>query len=196
MAKYVIDGSTLQNLANAIRKVNGETKSYTPTEMIEAVTNIMDSATYILVDEAGNEIPAVYVDSEMVFTATANDIRIGTTAVNNDGVVEGEKEIPAYHTTEGVVAVPAGKTFEFAIKKGDRYDYTKLQAIICRFDQSLANSVSAEKVAINDNVYATGSAVSLSTISIDHTNKKINFGITNTGSTPCVIRYFTYKEEL
>ena len=117
MAKYIIDETTLQNLANASRKVNGETKSYTPTEMIEAVTNIMDSATYILVDESGNEIPAVYVDSEQVFTATANDIRIGTVAANNDGIVEGEKEIPAYHTTTGLALTPVGDELSYVAQK-------------------------------------------------------------------------------
>ena len=195
MAKYVIEESTLKNLANAIRKVNGETKSYTPDEMIDRVTNIMDSITYILVDEDGKEVPAVYVDSETILTATPNDIRIGTVAVTDEGVTTGEKEIPAYHTTEGVEAVPAGSNFTITVRTADRYDFTKLQAIICTFNQSLAKSVAAEKVAINENVYATGSTTSLSTITVDHDNKLINLGITNTGSKPCVIRYFTYKEE-
>lgn len=89
MAKYVIDESTLQGLANAIRKVTGETKTYTPDEMIVAVTNIMESPTYILVDSSGRKIPAVYVDSKQVFTATPNDVRAGKIAASDTGVIEG-----------------------------------------------------------------------------------------------------------
>lgn len=194
MAKYAIDESTLKNLANAIRKVNGETKSYTPTEMIEAVTNIMESATYILVDEAGNEVPAVYVDSEMIFTATPNDIRIGTTAVNNDGVVEGEKEIPAYHTHQGYRVITPGS----AVRHFDApsYEYTKLQALVCAFNSSPANSTSTEKVAIDDQVYAVQSVEPMATVTINHTDKAIEFGITNESTKPQILRYFYYKEEL
>lgn len=195
MAKYVIDGETLQGLADALRGVTGETRSYTPTEMIEAVTTIMETGTFILVDAAGNEIPAVFVENETAFTATANDIRLGMTAVTDAGVTEGTKDIPAYHTTEGVVAVPVGGEFAIAIPKADRYDFTKLQAIICQFNSSLANSVSAEKVAIENNVYEVGTTTSLSAIEVDHDSKTIKFGIKNNGPKLCVIRYFTYKEE-
>lgn len=191
MAKYIIDETTLQNLANAIRKVNGETKSYTPTEMIEAVTHIMDSATYILVDESGNEIPAVYVDSETILTATANDIRKGSVAVTDEGVTTGEKEISAYITSEGYKVVTAGSSFVMTIP---RYDYTKLQAIFCPFNTSMSNSVAAEKVAIENKVYPVKSAVAEQTIIVDDEEKAINFGFTNTSTKPWLIRYFTYKE--
>lgn len=191
MAKYVIDGATLQNLANAIRKVNGETKSYTPTEMIEAVTNIMDSATYILVDEQGNEVPAVYVDSELVFTATENDIRKGTTAVTNDGVVEGTKEIPSYYVSEGYKIIPSGSKFILSIHD---YDYKKLQAVFCAFNTSLSDSVSVDRVAINDSVYPVQSTTAETAITKDHSNTRVDFGITNTSGKPYLIRYFSYME--
>lgn len=195
MSKYIIDGSTLTGLANALRKVNGETRTYTPEEMIEAVTTIMDSATYILVDDEGNEYPAVFVENETVFTATANDIRIGTVAASDIGVVEGTKEIPAYHTTTGLSLVPVGSELSIKIAESDRYDYTKLQAIICPLNGSASASVAAEKVALADSVYETGSTTVLATITLDHTNKTIKLGIINNGATPYVIRYFTYKEE-
>ena len=191
MAKYIIDETTLQNLANAIRKVNGETKSYTPTEMIEAVTHIMDSATYILVDESGNEIPAVYVDSETILTATANDIRKGSVAVTDEGVTTGEKEIPAYITTEGYKAITNGSSFILQIP---RYDYTKLQAIFCPYNKNFESSVAAEKVAINDSVYPVQSATPEATITLNDDIGYIDFGITNTSGKPYLIRYFTYKE--
>ena len=194
MAKYIIEGSTLTGLADALRKVTGENRTYTPTEMIEAVTTIMDSATYILVDEDGNEYPAVFVENETVFTATANDIRIGTVAASNNGVVVGEKNIPAYYVTEGYRLVPNGSVFE--TPPFIYYDFTKLQAIVCPWDGSLLSSTAAEKVVINENVYPVNSTESLATVIRDDDAKKINLGITNDSGGLCVMRYFTYKEEL
>jgi len=193
MAKYVIDGATLQNLANAIRNVNGETKSYTPDEMIQAVTNIMESVTYILVDEHGNEVPAVYVNSEQVFTATANDIRAGTTAVTNDGVIEGSKNIPPYYVAEGYRLITKGSVFETT--PFDDYDFTKLQVILCPWAGSLSKSVAADKVVIEESVYPVNSSAALATVIRDDTNHKINLGITNNSDGLYVMRYFTYKEE-
>lgn len=195
MAKYIIEAETLKGLADALRSVTGQTRSYTPTEMIEAVTTIMETGTYILVDEEGNEIPAVFVENETAFTATANDIRLGKTAVTDSGVTEGTKDIPAYHTTEGVTAVPVGSEFAITIRTADRYDFTKLQAIVCPFNNSLSSSVAADKVAINSSVYPAGSAEALATVTVDHEKKQIKLGITNEGESLCVIRYFTYKEE-
>jgi hypothetical protein len=61
--------------------------------MIDEVRNILDAATFILVDKDGNEYPAVYVESDAVITATANDIRKGCTAVTAEGVVVGTLEV-------------------------------------------------------------------------------------------------------
>lgn len=191
MAKYIIESDTLQGLADAIREVSGTTRSYTPTEMIEAVTTILENGAYVLVDDNGNEIPAVFVNNDEAFTATANDIRIGTTAVTEDGVTEGTKEIPSYHTTEGSKVIPVGSSFVLPMKN---YDYTKMQAIFCLFNTSLTDSVSAEKVAINDNVYPVQSTEAEATITKDAEGATVNFGITNTGAVPCLIRYFAYKE--
>ena len=191
MAKYMIDGSTLTGMANAIRKVTGSVRSYTPEEMIDAVTTILDSATYILVDENGNEIPAVFVENKTIFDATANDIRIGKVAANQNGVVEGTKEIPVYVTHEGIKLVTAGSKFVIPIAD---YDYTKLQAIICPFNTSTNNSVCAEKVVIEDNVYNVLSYEVLTKVIKDNTTGMIDFCITNDTSGLYIIRYFTYKE--
>lgn len=191
MAKYIIDESTLQNLANAIRRVNGETKPYTPEQMIAAVTNIMNSATYILVDKYGNEYPAVYVESKTVFDATANDIRIGTTAATDSGITVGEKEIPAYYTYQGYRVITAGSAFKH---RGKNCDYTKMQALVCAYNTSLANSTSTEKVSIDDCVYPVQSSESIAQVSVDLENSTIDFGITNDTSKPQILRYFYYKE--
>ena len=90
MSDYLVDRETLVSIADAIRKINNSDKTYSPSEMVEAVTNIMDSVVYILVDEEGNEIPAVYVDSEVALTATADDIRAGCTAATDAGIIVGK----------------------------------------------------------------------------------------------------------
>lgn len=90
---YIIEETTLQNLANAIRRITGESKTYTPDEMVQAVTNIMDSVTFLLVDEYGTEYPAVFVESKKIFDATADDIRTGKTAATDTGVTVGTLNI-------------------------------------------------------------------------------------------------------
>lgn len=193
MAKYIIDSETLKGLGNAIRSVTGSADKFTPDQMIEEVTNILDAATFILVDKDGNEYPAVYVDSDVVFTATANDIRKGYTAVTAEGVTEGTKEIPAYHTTEGYKLVTPGSKFILPIPNGN-YEYTKLQAIFCPFSNSLEDSVAAVKVAINNKVYPVESDTSEATIAVDHAGESVDFGITNDTQQLYLIRYFSYKE--
>ena len=195
MAKYLIEESTLKGLADALRKVTGETRTYTPTEMIDAVSTILETGIYLLVDENGNEIPAVFAEEGTVFTATANDIRLGFVAATESGVTTGEKDIPAYRTNEGIVAVPNGSTYSISLPQYSAYDFTKLQAIICVFNTDPDNSVAAEKISVNGKVYAVNSTEELADVSVDHTNKTINMGITNTSGAPRVLRYFTYREE-
>lgn len=150
-----------------------------------------NTQTYILVDEDGNEIPAVLVDERVELTATPNDIRLGVTAVTDDGVVTGEKEIPSYNTYEGYRAVPAKS--QVALPH-THYDYTKLQAVFCKFNTSPADSVATDKVAINNCVYNVNSTAPVSSIIRDTDRKLVDFGFNNDSSTPCIIRYFMYKE--
>lgn len=157
-----------------------------------AVGGVGLERTYILVDDNGEEYTATFVDNETVLDATANDIRQGKVAATDDGLVTGEKEIPSYHTMEGFKLVPAGKTFSITLQ---RYDYTKLQVLICAYNMSAALSVSTEKVSINGKVYAVGSTEELSTVTIDSDSKTVDLGIKNDGDSPSVMRYFTYKEE-
>lgn len=194
MAKYIIDSNTLECLGDSIRSITGSTKRFTPEEMINEVTNILNSATFILVDKDGNEYPASFLSSEPVFTATANDIRKGVTAITAEGLTVGTKVIPAYHTTEGFVVVPAGSEFVISFTN-DRYDFTKFQGIICLVGSSINASVSAEKVVIGDKVYMTNSSDPISSVTKDSTNKKIKLGIVNDTDNMYLLRYFTYREE-
>lgn len=150
--------------------------------------------SYILEMEDGTEIPAVLTSKEVVFTATPNDIRVGKVAASGNGVTVGEKIIPSYHTTEMRRYIPVGSEFIIPLSDMDKYDYTKLQVIVCKFKNTVDESVLSEKIAVLDKVYNVGSDVALSTVIKDPTTKSINLGITNDSDHPCVIRCFTYKE--
>lgn len=191
MAKYIIDSNTLEGLGDSIRSVTGSTKKFTPEEMIEEVRNILDATTFILVDQDGNEYPAVYVDSDTVCTATANDIRKGSVAITPDGVIEGTKEIPVYHTNAGFKSVPNGSRLTVSTKI---YDYTDFQAIVCLFNAKLTNSVAADKVVINGKLYPVQSTSAIAEVTKNSDQAHIDLGIVNDTGKPCVIRYFMYKE--
>ena len=149
--------------------------------------------TCVLEDNNGNHVTGIVVDKEVLFTATDNDVREGFVYASNDGVSTGTKDIPAYHTTEGSKLIPVGS--EIAIVGLKHYEFTKLQALVCAFNTEVSNSVATEKVSINGSVYNAGSTDVIATVSIDSANQAINLGIINNGDSPCVIRYFTYKEE-
>ena len=150
--------------------------------------------TFILTDENGNELTGIVVDQETVFTAGDNDVREGMVYASDCGVSTGTKVIPTYHTHEGYKVITAGSTFKLKWSVLDTYDYTKLQCIICPFNSSVDNSVAAEKVVIENNVYEANSTTSISTITKDAINSVVDLGITNDASIPYIIRYFTYRE--
>lgn len=150
--------------------------------------------SYILETEDGQEIPAVMTDQEIVFTATPNDIREGKVAATGNGVTIGEKVIPSYHTSEGSRVIPVGYKFTIPLKTLERYKYTKLQAIICPYKNSISESVSAEKVSIDSKVYNVNSDSAISVVATDDAEQSIDLGITNNTDKPFIIRYITYKE--
>lgn len=158
--------------------------------------NPVTPKSYVLVTEDGREIPGVLAGEQTVFTATANDIREGKIAGSEGGVITGEKIIPAYHTCEGIRLIASGKPMNIPNHATgiDYYDYTKLQAIVCPYNTSINNSVAAEKVSIENKVYNVQSTESISEVTKDHDNKMILLGVNNELSTPCIIRYFSYKE--
>ena len=158
-------------------------------------TGILEPQVYILVDENGVEIPAVLSEEKVTLTATANDIREGTVAITDCGVTVGEKFIPPYYTSVGWRIIMPGNECDIPLSIRDAFDYTALQCIICPFSTSMTDSVSAEKIVIEGNVYETKSTAAISVVSKDAENKTVNLGITNESDTPYIIRYFTYKEE-
>lgn len=147
--------------------------------------------TIILRNDDGNEYPATMTTEEVTLTANANDVRLGKTVVVQEGVITGEKEIPSYNTMEGAKLIMPGSEFRFSLT---HYEYTKLQSLICKFNTSMSDSVSTDRVGINDNIYPTNSTNSISSITIDDSVKEVVFGITNDSDIPYIIRFFTYKE--
>lgn len=152
--------------------------------------------SFVLEAEDGTELVGVVVDDVTVFTADAStDIREGTVAATDKGIVTGSKVIPSYNTSEGCTIIMPDTTFEIkSLKPLNKYDFTKLQVIICPFAGSIDDSVSAEKVSINGKVYETNSDVVIAEVTKDDVNKHINFGIKNESDSLYVLRYFTYKE--
>ena len=148
---------------------------------------------YMIVTEDGEEFAQLSSQEVVELTATANDIRLGATAVTEKGVITGEKDIPSYHTMQSIRAIRPNQPFVLTFND-KQYDYTKIQAMTAPYNENLSNSVAVDRVVIDDSVYPIGSTESISTITKDDENKAINFGIMN-GDTPSVIRYFTYREE-
>ena len=152
--------------------------------------SMLTPKSLVLEDDNGNSFVGVIVGEETVLTAQASDIKIGKIAATDDGITEGT-DTKTYHTVEGTKLIASGRDI---VLPTPHYDYSKLQAIICSFDTNLAQSVSAEKVAINNQVYSVLSTDSLSIIQKNDESSCIDFGLVNTSDSMCVIRYITYKE--
>lgn len=151
--------------------------------------------TFVLEDADGNEFTGVVVDQEMIFTANASsDIREGKVAATDAGVVTGSAVIPNYETCTGQKIIMAGDQFKITLTLHDLYDYTELQCIVCPFNSSINESVSAEKVVIGDNVYNSNSVAIAATVVKNAEDKSIDFNLTNTTDIQYIIRFFTYKE--
>lgn len=183
----------LSAIADSIRTKTGLTGKLTLDQMVQNVDGLdVMPETVILVDEDGVEIPAVFTDEVVNITATPNDIRLGTTAITNAGIVEGEKVIPSYVTAEGFKLIPSGSNFVLRLSNG-AHAYTKMQAIFCPFNISLSESVGADRVTINGKVYPVRSVIADAEVTVSEPDV-VDFGVVNTTDVPCLIRYFTYKE--
>lgn len=192
----------LKAIADAIRNKTGYPSELTLDEMpdmIEAIEGngaaTYSDTTYIIVDENGYEVPATLTEEVVELTASAKtDIRAGTTAVTDEGVVTGEKEIPAYITDQGVSIVKPGMALDIYMYS-DSCQYTKLQVIVCAYNTGYDDSVAAEMVVVNDNLYEVKSTEALAAVTVDADAQSIKLGIVNEGENSLLIRYVTIKEE-
>lgn len=152
--------------------------------------------TLILEDESGNTITGVVVGSEVIFTATDNDVREGMVYASDNGVSTGTKNIPAYRTTQSSILVLPGEQFSIPLSNYNKYDYTKLQAMISKFNTNVSDSVFTEKIVFEDCVYLVNSLTKVSNVFKNTSLKSIDFNLTNDTEDMYVIHYFTYKEEI
>lgn len=186
----------LKGIADNIRTARGTTAKIPFNDLVEMSAGLeVAPTTYILVDEDGNQLAAIASDERVELTAKADtDIRAGTTAITNDGLVEGTKEIPAYQTTQGRRVIKAGEELVIPFYS-DEYQYTKLQVIVCAYNTSVSDSVAARMVVINDKVYEAGENTPLATVTVNDAAQSINLGLINNGESSLVLMYMTIKED-
>lgn len=177
-----------------------ENQGKEPTEKISTYAGLIaelenpEQVTYcVTVDGENKTYATLYGEERAELTATPNDIRTGTVAITDDGLTTGEKDIPAYHTTQGYQLILPNSEFKIPLTDGNKYDYTKLQAMTMPFNKNIANSVAVDRAVIEDKVYNVGSTEVVANVTKDDANKSILLGVIN-GSTPAIVRYFTYKE--
>lgn len=180
---YVSAGNSLQGILAGNVAVSGSLAAGT---ILETEIN-----TFVIVDEDGHDVPAVLVDEEVVVTATAGDIRKGKTALTYDGLVVGTCDMSNSRFAEGHVEISNGEPF---VIPHEYYDYDNFQAVICRFNTNVTDSVGVIKVALNNSVYDVQSTEPISMIVKDDVNKCINLGVINDTGNTCIIRYFIHKE--
>lgn len=145
-------------------------------------------------DNNGVELIGVVTGQETIMTATENDVREGKVFASENGITTGTKRIPAYETTQASCFILQGESFSIPLEKYDKYDYTKVQGIITKYNSKPLQRMSAEKVIIGDNVYAVNSSEVLSTITKNAETKSIDLNIVNDTNDIYIIYYFTYKE--
>ena len=146
--------------------------------------------TFIIEYGDGNEITAVVVDQETVFTATDNDVREGYVYAGDSGVSVGSKNIPSYHTTYGYKFATPNKEIKISV---DEFDFSNLFVTIATYDQTIENSVAVTYVAVDGSMYAVGSGEKISDITVDLENEQIDLGMTV--SIKSVVRYLVTREE-
>lgn len=160
------------------------------------VGGALNAKTYQLeCNDGTKEIMAVVVDEEQMFDATANDVRTGKTFATNSGVVVGTKDIPAYRTTQGAVLIRPNESFSILLDKYNQYDYTKLQCMISKLNETVQSSVSVDRVVIDDSSYLVNSTTVLSSVTKNLQTKSIDLNLINDTNYTYVLRFFTYREE-
>lgn len=186
------------NIKSSLENQNkAPTNSFaTYSGLVDGLENPDDITYCVTLDGESKAYAQLHGQEKVTLTATANDIRLNTSAITNEGYTEGKKDIPVYHTTRGAVAVrPNGEFKITSLKDKDRYDYTELQCLIAPWNTSIEDSVAVDKSVLYDAVYQAGSTEKLADVIKDVANKVIDLGIAN-GSTPYVIQYMTCKEEI
>lgn len=162
--------------------------------MVGSSGGILGKTVEIISDD-GVDLMGVVTDQETVLTASPNDIRKGKIAATEYGIIEGEKDIPAYRTTMAYRLILPNENFSISLPGYNQYDYTKIQCIIALYSSDYSTNAKIKYVSINDSIYSTESSDKLSDITKNSDTKSIDLNITNNSEDTYLIFYFTYREE-
>lgn len=147
--------------------------------------------TYILTDENGNELVGVVTESEIIFTATDNDVREGSVYAGDGGVSTGTKEIPPYYARYGLKVLLAGKEAIISVPK---YNYSNLLITISTYDTDINQSVDVSYVSVDNSIYEIGNSIKISDAIMNEEAHQIELGVTV--SEKSVLRYSVIMEEI
>ena len=150
--------------------------------------------TFVLTDENGTELIGVCTEKEVIFDATAADIKIGKTAATDSGITEGT-DTKTYRTTHAWWLVFPGESFSIPLQEFDKYNYTAFQAMIAEFNTTQFDSVFVDKISLNDAVYNVCSTEKLADTTKNLLSKSIDLNVVNNTDNVYIIHYNTYKEE-
>lgn len=191
----------LQTLVNnkAAIKAALEKKEKNPSDVLGSYAELIEEldneeqVSYVLTNADGTQKVYAQLSSKepVTLTAKANDIRLNTSAITNDGYTEGQKDIPAYYSSYGKKFVLANDEVTLTIHE---CDYKNLMVTITPYNSSMDESVSVNYASIDDAMYEAKSTTKLSDITVDSENETIHFGITV--SEKSVLRYFVVREEV
>jgi hypothetical protein len=181
---------------NAIKAVLEE-KGKEPSDVLSTYAQSIseldneEQVSYVLSNADGSKKIYAQLSSKepITLTATENDIRLGSTAITNEGFVEGTKDIPSYYSGYGSKMITAGS--EAVIKK-EEYDYKSIMITIAPYDAA-TGSTSVNYVSVSDAMYEAKTTTKLSDITINEDEKQVNLGITV--DVLSVMRYFIVREE-
>ena len=175
-----------------------DNKGKEPTDVLKTYAGLIDELendeqnTYVITNADGTQRAYAVKSSEtpVTLTATANDIRLGTTAVTNEGYTEGKKDIPAYQTRAGRKIIQAGEKVTLDLVD---YDYTKIQATLATYNESITQSTTVVSVTVDNTIYAVGTTTKQADITKNDSLQTVDFGIT--ADVKSVLRYFIMREE-
>lgn len=191
----------LQTLVNnkAAIKAALEKKEKNPSDVLGSYAELIEEldneeqVSYVLTNADGTQKVYAQLSSKesVTLTAKANDIRLNTSAITNDGYTEGTKDIPAYFSMYGKKIVYEN---EEATLTNHETDYKNLMVTITPFNSSLDESVEVTYASIDDSMYEAKSTTKISDITVDLDTETIHFGVTVTELS--VLRYFVVREEV
>lgn len=191
----------LQTLVNnkAAIKAALEKKEKNPSDVLGSYAELIEEldneeqVSYVLTNADGTQKVYAQLSSKepVTLTAKANDIRLNTSAITNDGYTEGQKDIPAYFSSYGYKIVQSGQ--EVTITSHET-DYESLMVTIAPFNSSWDKSTSVQYVSAENSMYEAKSTTKISDITKDSYNEQIKLGVTVTEKS--VLRYFVVREEV